>query len=112
MGFDLFAMDFCQGAQGILSHGEHSTRAAGAIVQQVGAGLDLVGDGQEDQFSHQPHHIPRRPVFAGLFVIFLVEAADQFLKDRAHAVVVQARMFERPVAIQHRGRAQVDGRIH
>ena len=36
-------------SQRLLVHGQHASGAARAVVQRVGAGADLVGDGQEDQ---------------------------------------------------------------
>ena len=44
--------------QGLLGHGQHAARPAGAVVQQVGSGADLVGDRQEDQLRHQPDRVP------------------------------------------------------
>jgi hypothetical protein len=92
----------------LLGDREHSARAAGPVVEQVGARLDPVGDGQEDQLRHQPHGVARRPVLARLLVVLLVEAPDQLLEHRAHAVVVEARMLDRAVSVQDRVRAQVD----
>ena len=51
--------------QGLLGHRQHAAGAAGAVVEQVGAGPDVVGDGQEDEPRHQPHRVAR-PRFAGL----------------------------------------------
>ena len=36
------------GSEGI-DLGQHTAGAAGAVVEQIGAGSDLVGDGQEDE---------------------------------------------------------------
>ena len=47
-------------------------------------------------------------MFARLLVVFLVEAPDQFLEDRAHAVVVEAGVPDRAVGVVHRSWAQVD----
>ena len=63
--------------------------AAGAVVEQVGAGFNLVGDRQEDQPSHQLDRVARGPAIAGLFVVVFVEAAHQLLEDRAHGVIVE-----------------------
>ena len=95
-------------AQGLLGHGQHAAGAAGAVVEEIRAGLDLLGDGQEDELRHQPHGVARRPVLARLLVVLLVEAADQLLEDRAHAVVVEAGMPDRAVGVLDRGGAQVD----
>ena len=97
-------------AQRLFGDGEHPAGAAGAVVEQVGAGLELVGDGQEDELRHQPHGVARRPVLARLLVVLLVEAADQLLEDRAHPVVVEAGIPDRAVSVLHRGGAEVDVR--
>ncbi len=49
-------------------------------------------------------------MLAGFFVVFLVEAAYQFLKDRAHGVIIEPRMLDGTVVVEHRLRAQVDFR--
>ena len=94
--------------QRLLGHGQHAAGAAGAVVEQVGAGPDVVGDWQEDELGHQPHGVARRPVLAGLLVVLLVEAAHQLLEDRAHGVVVEAGMPDRAVGVPHRDGAEVD----
>ena len=85
VGGDLLAVLRGELLQRLLGHGQHAAGAAGAVVEQVGARLDLVGDGQEDELRHQLDGVARRPVLAGLLVVLLVEAADQLLEDRAHA---------------------------
>jgi len=47
-------------------------------------------------------------VLAGLLVVLLVEAPDEFLEDRPHGVVVEARLFHRAVAVDDWVRAEVD----
>ena len=94
--------------QHVLGHGQHAAGPAGSVVEQVGAGFDLVGDREEDQIRHELHRVARGEVLARLFVVFLVEAPDQFLEDRAHAVVVEAGLPDRAVGVHHRHRAQVD----
>ena len=94
--------------QSVLGYGQHAAGAAGAVVEQIGAGFDLAGDGQEDESGHERHGVAWGPVFAGLFVVLLVEAAYQFLEDRAHAVVVEAGVFDRAVGVEGRSRAEVD----
>ena len=74
----------------LLRHSEHAARAAGAVVQQVGAGLEQALDWQEHEVRHQAHLVARRPVLAGFLVVVLVKLADQLLEDRAHRVVVDA----------------------
>ena len=82
--------------QRVLGDGQHPAGAAGAVVDQVGARLDLVGDRQEDQRRHQLDRVARRPVLAGLLVVLLVEAADELLEHRAHRVVVEAGVLDAP----------------
>ena len=69
-----------------------------------------VGNGQEDQLRHELHGVAWRPVLAGFLVVLLVEAADQFLEDGAHAVVVESGVLDRTVAVEDRVGAQVDVR--
>ena len=61
LGIDLLAIevggDFLAVVGGellkhVLGHGQHAASAASPIVDQVSAGLDLVGDGEEDQLRH------------------------------------------------------------
>ena len=80
----------------------------GAIVEQIGGGLDLVSNRGEDQLSHERHGVARGEVLAGLLVVLLVEAPDQLLEDGAHAVVVEPGMPDRAVGVDHRSRTQVD----
>ena len=80
VGGDLLAVLAGMLPMGLLGYGQHAAGAAGAVVEQVGAGADLVGDGQEDQLRHQPDRAARGPVLARLLVVLLVEAADQFLE--------------------------------
>ena len=111
VGGDLLAVLLGELQQRLLGHGQHAAGAASAVVEQVGARLDLVGDGQEDQLGHQPHGVAGGPVLARLLVVLLVEAAHQLLKDGAHGVVVQAGVLDRAVAVQHRLGAEVDGGV-
>ena len=117
LGVDLLAEQVCgdllaafggEFLQGLLGHGQHTAGAAGAVVEEVGAGLDLVGDGKEDELRHQPHRIARGPVLARLLVVLLVEAAHQLLEDRAHAVAVEAGMAHAAIGAENRVGAQVD----
>ena len=84
----LFATLGGQLRQRLFRDRQHPARAAGAVVDQVGAGPDLVGHGQEDEAGHELHHITRGEVLPGLLVVLLVEAAYELFEDRAHAVVV------------------------
>ena len=94
--------------QGVLGYGQHSSSAAGAVVKQVGAGLDLVRNRKKDQPGHQSHSIARCPVLARFLVVLFVESPDQFLKDRAHAVVIKAGVPDGAIAILDWAWTQVD----
>ena len=102
VGGDLLAVLRSEFVQCFFGHRQHAAGAAGAVIKQIGARVDLVGDRHEDQLRHKLDGIARRPVFACFFVVCLVEAADKFLEDGAHGVVVEARMIHRTVAVQHR----------
>ena len=93
----------------VLGHGEHPAGSAGAVIEQVGGGLDPVGDGEEHQFCHEVHGVPGREVLPRLLVVVLIETPDQLLEDRSHTVVVQALMPHRAVGVHHGIRAQIDG---
>jgi len=41
--------------QCLFGYGEHAVGAAGTVVEQVGAGFDLVRDRQEAQYWNTPH---------------------------------------------------------
>ena len=90
------------------AHGQHAAGAAGAVVDEIGAGLHLVGDGFEDEIGHELHDIAGGEVFAGLLVVLLAEAADQLLEDGAHAVVVEAGHTQAAVGVEHGAGAEVD----
>jgi hypothetical protein len=60
----------------------------------------LIGDGQKDEIGHESDGIAGGPVFAGFFVVFLVELADEFFEDGAHGVVVDAGGAEVDVRIE------------
>ena len=89
--------------QHVLAHGQHAAGPAGAVVEQIGAGLDLVGDREEDQLRHERHGVARGEVLARLLVVLLVEAPDQLLEDSAHAVVVEPGMPDRAVGVSITG---------
>ena len=95
VGGDLFAVGGCELLEGFLCNRQHAAGAARAIVEQVGAGLDLVGHGKEHEVGHEPDGVAGCPVFTGFLVVLLVEAADEFLEDRAHGVVVEPGQFAR-----------------
>ncbi len=104
----LLAVLLGQFVQGFLGHGEHTAGTAGAVVERIGAGLDPVGHRQKQQLGHELHHIARGEVFASFLVVFFVEAADQLLEHRAHAVVVERGQLSFPVGILHRQGREVD----
>ena len=108
MNGDVFAVFPGQLVQGFLGHCEHAASAAGAVVNPVSGIENSVGHGLEDQVGHKPHYIPGREVLAGLFVVFLVEPADQLLENRAHGVVVQAGQADIPVLVVNRVGAEVN----
>ena len=92
----LFAALFGQTLQRFLGDGQHSTGAAGAVIKQVCAGFDLVGNGQKDQPGHQINGIARRPVLTSFFVVFFIQATHQLLENRAHCMIIQPRVFIEP----------------
>ena len=49
-------------------------------------------------------------MFAGFLVVFFVELADEFLENRAHAMVIQSRMLENGLffILIHRVGAEID----
>lgn len=47
-------------------------------------------------------------MFTSLFVVFLVEAADQLLEHRAHAVVVQCGQLDPAIRVLNRQRGKID----
>jgi hypothetical protein len=108
MGGDLLAARGGEFDEGFLGDGEHAARANGAVVEKVSAGSDGIGDGEKDEHRHQADGVAGRPVFAGFFVVFLVELADEFLEDRAHGVVVHAGMFHHAVGIEDGSGAEID----
>ena len=99
VGRDLLAVRLGELLQRLLGHRQHAAGAARAVVEQVRAGLDLVGDRQEDQLRHQADGVARRPVLARLLVVLLVEAPDQLLEDRPHRVVVEPGVLDGPVRV-------------
>ncbi len=101
----------CQLFEAVLGDGEHAARAARPVVEDVGAGQELLHYGQEGQVGHQAHHVARGKVLACLLVVLLAEAPDQLLEDRTHPVVVEARKPYGAVAVQHGLRAQVDAAV-
>jgi hypothetical protein len=58
--------------------------------------------GRKISLAMSLHGVARRPVLAGFLVVLLVEAADQLLEDRAHAVVVEPGCFIAVAVLQDR----------
>jgi hypothetical protein len=75
----------------LLGDGQHAAGAAGAVVEQVGAGFDLVLYREEDEVGHEADGIAGGPVLAGLLVIVFIELADELFEDGAHRVIVDSR---------------------
>ena len=90
MGGNLLRMILAERDQGLLGDGQHAASAAGAVVEQVCPGFDLVGDRQKDEFRHKLHGVAGRPVLARLLVVLFVEAAKELLEEGPHRVVVDA----------------------
>ena len=86
-----FAPFLRQTEQRFLGHRQHPACTAGRVIKQISAGSDLIRNRLENQVGHQGHDIPGGEVFACFLVIFFIEPADQFLKYRAHGVIVQPR---------------------
>ncbi len=101
----------CQFSESLFCHSQHPARATGTVVDQIGAGLDLVSNGQKDQISHEPDNITRREIVSSLHVVLLAEAANQLFKDRTHSVVVKSGQSLITTRIINRIRTQVDCRV-
>ena len=104
----LFAPFTGQLIQRLFCDRQHPTGTAGAVVDQIGAGLDIGGHRHEDEARHELHDVARREVLAGLLVVLLVEAPDELFEDRAHPVVVEPRQPHRAIPVQDRSGAEVD----
>ena len=77
------------GADRFLGNRQHAAGAAGGVVNlPVDARLVDVLLAGIDEVSHQPDHLARREVVAGLLVRLLVEAHDEVLEEIAHLDVV------------------------
>jgi len=86
---DLLVVVAGEFGEAVFGDGEHAAGAAGSVVEDVGGGFDAVGDGEEDEVGHEADDVAWGEVFAGFFVIFFVEAADELFEDGAHGVVVE-----------------------
>ena len=98
LGIDLLAVEVdgglgADGALGIddeiLGLGEHAAGTAGGIVNGDD-GRELLFHRLEQQVDHELDDLARGEVLSGLLVVLLVELADEFLKDVAHAEIGQA----------------------
>ena len=94
--------------QRLFGNCQHPAGAAGAVVDQVGAGPDRIGDRHEDQARHELYDVARGEVLPRLLVVLLVEAPDELFEDRAHPVVVQALQAHGAVPVQDGSGAEVD----
>ena len=65
--------------------------------------------GRKTQLGHQLHHVARGEVFAGLLVVFLVEAPDQLFEECPHGVIVQGGQPHPAVGVEDGGGGKVDG---
>ena len=83
----------------VLRDSKHTACPAGAIITGIGGVLDLIRNRHKDKICHQFNDIAGRPVFACLLVVFLVEFANQLLKDCPHAVVVKSGMLHYSLCI-------------
>ena len=97
--------------QRLLGDCQHPASTACAVVDQVGAGSHLRRYGQEDEACHELHYVSRSEVLAGFLVVLLVEAANEFFEDGAHAVVVQAFQSHGAVSVQDGSGTEVDGAV-
>ena len=108
MDGDVLAVLPGQLGETLLGQRQHAARTAGTVIDQIGAGFEAVGDRQKDQVGHERHHVARGEVLAGLFVVLLVETADQLLEDRAHGMVVERGQSLVAILIQDGLRAEID----
>ena len=64
----------CQ--ESCLSSRKHSSCATGTVIAGVCCIFDLVFNGIESKVCHELYNVTRRPVLAGLLVVFFVKSAD------------------------------------
>ena len=95
------AVVVCQLYEGFFRDCQHAARAAGTVINKIGARLNLVRDRHENQVRHQFHHVTRSEVLSGLLVVLFVEPPDQFLENCSHGVVVETRQAHTAVLVQH-----------
>ena len=98
----LFAPFTGQLIQRLFCDRQHPAGPAGAVVDEVGAGPDLIGDRHEDEARHELYDVARGEVLPGFFVVLLVEAPDELLEDRAHPVVVERLQPHRAIPVSGR----------
>ena len=108
MNRSLLALFPSQLSQSLFRDCQHSACAARAVIDKVGARLDFIGNRQEDEASHELHHVPWGEVLPGFLVVLLVEAAYELFEDRTHAVVVQALQADGAVSVQDGLGTEVD----
>ena len=73
-------------------NGENAARAAGSIVDGIGAVADAVFDGEDGEVGKEFDIVARGEVFSGFGdTVFFIELAQELFEERAHGVVVDAR---------------------
>ena len=76
------------GSERLIGHGQHPAGPARAVIDGVGARHDRSCHRPERQLGHEAHRVARRPVFARLLVVLLIEPPDQLLEDGPHGMVI------------------------
>ena len=97
--------------EAFFSDRQHAASSAGAVINKVSTGFNLISDRPEDEIGHQLYYVPRGELLASLFIVLLIEAADQFLKYGSHPVVIQRGKPNITVGIKDGFVAQVDRRV-
>lgn len=95
----------------VFGFGQHTAGAAGRVVHEVSALLYFILHRQEQEVRHQLDDFPWRKVFAGFFVVLLVEFANEFFKHVTHSEVGERRQrFAPAVFAFHRREVDVGTR--
>lgn len=93
-------------------NGENAARAAGSIVDGIGAVGDAVFDGEDGEVGKEFDIVARGEVFSGFGdAVFFIELAQELLKERAHGVVVDAREKDVALGIEEGIDAEIDGTV-
>lgn len=98
MGSHLLALFFGKVMQRFFSHRQHPAGSAGAVVEQIRTGRNLVCNREKDQPCHELHRIAGgSPVFTGLLIVLLIEPANQLLEHGTDCVIIKSGgVFHRP----------------